>query len=74
MENVRKYGLRGGEMGVCLKVCLPKHLREPDPDYTKLSDRRKRHTAARSAFDRSAYDRAENMPDMGYGQRTLCVR
>ena len=58
LENVRKYGLRGGEMGVCLKVCLPKHLREPDPDYTKLSDRRKRHTAAPDLpLDRSAYDR-----------------
>ena len=44
LEHVAKYGLRGGEFGVCLKVCLPKHLRNWDYDYCKKTARRKRHT------------------------------
>ncbi len=44
-ENVKKYGIRGGEFGVCLRVCLPKHLRVKDPDYTRVY-RRKRHSVA----------------------------
>jgi len=44
IENVKKYGLRGGEFGSCLRYCLPAHLRYSDPSYTKIS-RRKRHFA-----------------------------
>ena len=42
IENVKKYGLRHGEFGSCLRYCLPKHLRYSDPEYTRIS-RRKRH-------------------------------
>ena len=44
LDHVKQHGIRHGEFGVCLKVCLPKHLRQPDPDYCKISVRRKRHT------------------------------
>jgi epoxyqueuosine reductase QueG len=57
LDNRQKYGRRGGEMGVCLKVCLPKHLRKSDPEYCKIADRRIRHTIASNLpMDRSNYD------------------
>lgn len=57
LDYVEKYGRRGGEMGVCLKVCLPEHLRNPEPDYCKIADRRKRHTVPGDLpVDRSVYD------------------
>lgn len=34
MEATVKYGRRGGEMGSCLRYCLPKALRYWDRDYT----------------------------------------
>ena len=45
IDNVKEHGIRGGEFGVCLRVCLPKHLRVKDPDYTRVY-RRKRHSVA----------------------------
>jgi epoxyqueuosine reductase QueG len=41
LETIREHGLRGGEMGSCLRHCLPKHLRVWDRDYTN-APRRKR--------------------------------
>ena len=45
LDHVAKYGARVGAFGVCLKVCLPKHLRVWDKDYCKKTARRKRHVA-----------------------------
>jgi len=45
IQNVKEHGIRGGEFGVCLRVCLPKHLRIKDPEYTRVY-RRKRHSMA----------------------------
>lgn len=42
MQYYEKYGMRGGAMGVCIKCCLPAHLRIKDSTYTKYY-RRKRH-------------------------------
>ena len=44
MQYYEKYGRRGGAMGVCIKCCLPAHLRIKDTSYTKYY-RRKRHCA-----------------------------
>ncbi|MDX9867074.1 MAG: hypothetical protein RBT78_04040 [Kiritimatiellia bacterium] len=41
LENVRRHGRRGGEMGCCLKACVPKARRYFDKAYCK-SPRRKR--------------------------------
>jgi len=58
LETARKYGMRGGEFGVCLKVCLPKHLRQPDEDYCKKTVRRKRHVAPSDLpVHRQVYDK-----------------
>lgn len=58
LDHVAKYGLRGGEMGVCLKVCLPKHLRNPDEEYCKKTVRRKRHvTPSELPVHRQVYDK-----------------
>lgn len=45
LQNVDKYGMRGGEMGCCLKFCLPKKLREDGGEHTS-SHHRKKHTLA----------------------------
>ncbi|MBQ6824622.1 MAG: hypothetical protein IJP27_08200 [Clostridia bacterium] len=58
LEHVAKHGLRGGEFGVCLKVCLPKHLRNWDKDYCKKTARRKRHvTPSELPVHRQIYDK-----------------
>ncbi len=44
LERVAAKGRRGGEMGVCLKVCLPKARRFKDESYSPYY-RRKRHFA-----------------------------
>lgn len=55
LDNIRKHGKRGGEMGVCLKVCLPKHLRYDDPAYCKVH-RRKRLTLPQGGVNRALTD------------------
>lgn len=58
LDYVAKYGTRGGEFGVCLKVCLPKHLRNWDKDYCKKTARRKRHvTPSDLPVHRQVYDK-----------------
>ena len=58
LDYVAKYGTRGGEFGVCLKVCLPKHLRNWDEDYCKKTARRKRHvTPSDRPVHRQVYDK-----------------
>ena len=58
LKNVREHGFRGGEFGVCLKVCLPKPLRKPDENYCKISMRRKRHNEATDLkIHRQVYDK-----------------
>lgn len=59
LDAVHDHGARGGEFGVCLKVCLPAHLRDPQPEYTKKSVRRKRHAAPNPELElhRGMYDR-----------------
>lgn len=41
LEYVDKYGMRGGEMGCCVKYCLPKHLRSDGGEHTSSHMRRK---------------------------------
>jgi epoxyqueuosine reductase QueG len=42
LENLHKHGKRGGEMGSCLRYCVPKNMRYFDKEYTN-APRRKRH-------------------------------
>ena len=39
IETIREHGLRGGEMGSCLRHCLPAHLRLWDREYTNAPRR-----------------------------------
>jgi len=58
LDHVAKYGTRGGEFGVCLKVCLPKHLRQWDKSYCQKTARRKRHVAPSDLpVHRQVYDK-----------------
>ena len=40
LDNVKKHGIRGGEMGQCLKFCVPKPVRMFDKDYSRTPMRR----------------------------------
>ncbi len=57
LENIDKYGMRGGEMGCCVKFCLPKHLRSDGGTHTSASQRLK-HSVANAALPvhRRLYD------------------
>ena len=58
LKNIKDHGMRGGEFGVCLKVCLPKNLRQKDESYNKIGTRRKRHvTQSDLPVHRSVYDK-----------------
>ena len=45
LDHVDKYGMRGGEMGCCVKFCLPKHLRSDGGEHTTAPMRRKHSVA-----------------------------
>jgi len=45
IETLDKYGMRGGEMGCCVKFCLPKHLRSDGGEHTS-APMRKKHCVA----------------------------
>ncbi|MBQ8387606.1 MAG: hypothetical protein IJX46_01605 [Clostridia bacterium] len=45
LENIDKYGMRGGEMGCCVKFCLPKHLRSDGGEHTSAPQRLKHSVA-----------------------------
>ncbi len=58
LDHIKQYGARVGAFGVCLKVCLPKHLRHWDEDYCKKTARRKRHvTPSDLPVHRQVYDK-----------------
>lgn len=41
LATLDKYGMRSGEMGCCVKFCLPKHLRSDGGTHTSAPMRRK---------------------------------
>ena len=45
LEHVDKYGMRGGEMGCCVKYCLPAHLRSDGGTHTSAPQRLKHSVA-----------------------------
>ena len=57
LEYMDKYGMRGGEMGCCVKYCLPKHLRSDGGAHTSAPQRLK-HSVANAALPvhRRLYD------------------
>ena len=57
LEYVDKYGMRGGEMGCCVKFCLPKHLRSDGGEHTS-APMRKKHSVANTSLPvhRRLYD------------------
>jgi len=56
-ENVMQHGFRGGEMGQCLKFCVPKARRQFDPAYSR-TPMRKYPPAPEAAFEgRGTMDR-----------------
>lgn len=41
LDTIDKHGMRSGEMGCCVKYCLPKHLRSDGGDHTSAPMRKK---------------------------------
>ena len=61
LANVRQHGLRGGEMGCCLRFCVPRDRRYFDRDYCDAPRRRRNepdprgHRGLWQAVSASAY-------------------
>ncbi|MBC7289464.1 MAG: hypothetical protein H5T86_15765, partial [Armatimonadetes bacterium] len=53
-QQLAEHGRRGGEMGSCLRYCLPPHLRHFDPDYTDTVRRRPSTSRPGLSMDRPA--------------------
>jgi epoxyqueuosine reductase QueG len=56
-DYVAKYGIRSGEMGQCLKFCLPKNLRTFDKSYSRTPVRKNPFSLDESIEYRSTIDR-----------------
>lgn len=56
-ENVVEHGVRAGEMGQCLKFCVPKARRHFDPGYSKSPLRRQAVSFDESLESRTVMDR-----------------
>ena len=57
LETIDKHGMRSGEMGCCVKYCLPKHLRSDGGTHTSAPMRRKHSVADTSLpVHRRLYD------------------
>lgn len=57
VEAVREHGLRGGEMGSCLRHCLPPHLREWEREYTSAPRRKRPYVPTGVVFPRYVQER-----------------
>ncbi len=57
LKVASKHGVRGGEMGQCLKFCVPKKLRTWDRQYSSTPMRRPAMTMDESAESRAIMDR-----------------
>ena len=54
---VEKYGRRSGEMGQCLKFCLPKSLRTKEPEYSRTPVRKLTVVRDGAIDSRATFDR-----------------
>jgi epoxyqueuosine reductase QueG len=57
LENVAKHGIRSGEMGQCLKFCVPKAVRGFDRSYSKTPMRQHWATCDEAKLSRGVIDR-----------------
>lgn len=56
MQTIAEHGLRGGEMGSCLRHCLPQHLREWDREYTSAPRRKRPYVPTGDFLPRQVQD------------------
>lgn len=56
LDCIDKYGRRGGEMGCCVKYCLPAHLRQDGGNFTSTYIRKKHVYASDLPVHRRIYD------------------
>lgn len=73
IDTIKEIGLRGGEMGTCLKVCVPPKLRYYDENYTKYA-RRRRITAPHDIpVNRGIYDMMSDIGEKYHADRISIV-
>ncbi len=60
IETVKKYGVRSGEMGQCLKFCVPSRKRKFDPSYSKTPLRKPSFHVDEELESRALTDRLLN--------------
>ncbi len=65
LDNVRKHGIRCGEMGQCLKFCLPKNARRFDPGYSRSPMRKYPAISHEAIESRAVADRLLSGPLAG---------
>ncbi|NLE12067.1 MAG: hypothetical protein GX628_00155 [Clostridiales bacterium] len=56
IKRLAEKGRRGGEFGVCLKVCVPPQIRERDESYSKYNRRRRLKADLDAPVSREAFD------------------
>lgn len=57
IETADRHGMRGGEMGCCLRQCVPRDRRWFDPNYTDAPRRRRSALYDNAGRDRSIEER-----------------
>ncbi len=62
LQQLMEHGRRGGEMGSCLRFCLPPHLRLKDEDYCRCFRRKRRFMDERPLRERNG-DPRPALPD-----------
>lgn len=72
LHNLARHGRRGGEMGSCLRFCLPPKLRHRDPDYTDTVRRRLNTSPEGPDLDRPATWNAQRIA-FDWGARLVAV-
>ncbi len=62
LREVAAHGIRSGEMGQCLKFCVPKGVRHFDPAYSKTPMRTHWATCNAATMSRAVVDRLLSRP------------
>lgn len=73
IERVAAKGRRGGEMGVCLKVCVPKDIRFKDESYAKYNRRKRLIADPNLPISREVYDRMSSIGLQYHADRITIV-
>jgi epoxyqueuosine reductase len=72
LSQLAQHGRRGGELGCCLRFCLPPQIRHYEPDYTDTVRRRVHTQGTGGALDRPAGWEVQRLA-FGWGAQQVAV-